>query len=191
MGIGGALPYQEEVEFGAEELLTRLEKLDRQVSLQEKSLLEVRDEIEQQADFLRCVPSIRPLVGGSISSLFGRRRDPFTGQWEPHMGLDIVAPTGTPIYATADGKVILARREPAYGKTVVIDHGNGYKTRYAHMHRFYVTKGQKIQRGDPIGEVGNTGRSSGPHLHYEVMVNNQHQDPLDFMFDGFAMARLP
>ncbi len=191
MGIGGSLPYRNSMNFGAEELLAKIEQLDRQISLQENSLVEVRDQIEKQKDYLRGVPSIRPVDGGAFSSFFGRRRDPFTGRWEPHMGLDIRAPTGTPIYAAADGKIIHVRREPAYGRTVVIDHGNGYKTVYAHMNRFYVTKGQRVKRGDPIGEVGNTGRSTGPHLHYEVIFNNQHLNPLDFMFDGYAVAKLP
>ncbi len=191
MGIGGSLPYSGSVEFGAEDLLIKIEELDRQLSLQENSLIQVHEKLDKQAEFLLSVPSIRPIVGGSISSLFGRRRDPFTGEWVPHMGLDFNASIGTPIYATADGKVVHVSRQPAYGKTVVIDHGNGYKTRYAHMNRYYVQKGSKVKRGDPIGEVGNTGRSTGPHLHYEVILSNKHINPLDFMFDGYAMARMP
>ena len=191
MGIGGSLPYQGPISTGAEELLARIEQLDRQISLQENSLVQVRDEVERHTEYLCSVPSIRPANGGSFSSLFGRRRDPFTGRWEPHMGLDINAPTGTPVYAAADGKVIHILREPAYGKVVIIDHGHGYKTLYAHLHRYYVSKGQKVKRGDPVAEIGNTGRSTGPHLHYEVIHNKQHVDPLDFMFDGYAMAKLP
>lgn len=191
MGIGGALPYQENIKTGAEELLAMLEQLDRQISLQENSLLQVRDKLATQEKYLRSVPSIKPVGIGAISSLFGRRRDPFTGQWEPHLGVDFCAPTGTPIYSTADGKIVNTSRQPGFGKALVIDHGNGYRTLYAHMHKFYVKKGQTVKRGDPIGEIGNTGRSTGPHLHYEVIKDNNHQDPLDFMFDGYAMARLP
>ncbi len=191
MGIGGSLPYSESANVGAETLLAKIDEIDRQISLQEKSLIEISNQLEEQSQYLMSVPSIRPVVSGSISSLFGRRRDPFTGQWVPHMGLDFNAQTGTPVYAAADGKVIHIRREPAYGKTIVIDHGNGYKTRYAHLHRYYVSKGQKVKRNDPIGEVGNTGRSTGSHLHYEVIHNKQHLNPLDFMFDGYAMARMP
>lgn len=191
MGIGGSLPYRGSMNVGTEQLLSKIEELDRQIGLQENSLAEVRDEIEKQTEYLKSVPSIRPVNNGAFSSFFGRRRDPFTGRWEPHMGLDIRTQIGTPVYSAADGKVIHVRREPAYGKTVVIDHGNGYKTLYAHLNRFYVTKGQTVKRGDPIGEVGNTGRSTGPHLHYEVIHDNQHIDPLDYMFDGYAMAELP
>ncbi len=191
MGIGGTLPYQETVRTGAEELLVTLEQLDRQISLQENSLAQVHDQFEAQGEYLRSVPSIRPVSGGAISSLFGRRRDPFTGQWEPHSGLDFRAPIGTPVYSTAEGKVINTSRQPGFGKVLIIDHGNGYRTLYAHLHRFYVKKGQEIKRGDPIGEVGNTGRSTGSHLHYEVIKDKKHRDPLDYMFDGYAMARIP
>ncbi|MBU0519953.1 M23 family metallopeptidase [bacterium] len=191
MGIGGSLPYQEQPFIGAEDILTRLDELDRQISLQERSLAEVHEKIQVQEDYLRCVPSVRPVVGGSITSLFGRRRDPFSGHWEPHMGLDISGQIGMPVYSTADGRVVYVGRVHAYGKTVVIDHGNGYKTRFAHLNRYFVIKGQKITRGDLIAEMGNTGRSTGPHLHYEVIHKNVHLNPLDFMFDGYAMARLP
>jgi len=191
MGIGGSLPYQEQPYIGAEDVLTRLEELDRQIGLQERSLAEVSDQLEDQEEYIKHVPSVRPVVGGSITSLFGRRRDPFTGQLEPHMGLDISGQVGMPVYGTAEGKVVYTGREHAYGKTVVIDHGNGYKTRFAHLNRYFVHKGQKVSRGDLIAEMGNTGRSTGPHLHYEVIKDNVHLNPLDFMFDGYAMARLP
>lgn len=191
MGIGGSLPYQETVSTGAEVLLTKIEQLDRQISLQENSLARVHEEIDRRAEYLRSVPSIRPANAGVFSSRYGRRRDPFTGQWEPHMGIDISARRGTPVYATADGKVIHVKREPGFGRTLVIDHGNGYKTLYAHLHSFLVTRGQRVKRGDVIAEIGNSGRSTGPHLHYEVICNKQHQNPLDYMFDGYAMARLP
>ena len=191
MGIGGTLPYQESIRTGASVLLTRLEELDRQINLQENSLKQIGNQLTQQAEYLKSVPSVRPVDGCAISSLFGRRRDPFTGRWEPHMGLDFRGLTGTPVYATADGKVIHIRREPAYGKVIIINHGNGYKTLYAHLHSYYVKRGQRIKRGDPIGELGNTGRSTGPHLHYEVIKDKQHYDPLDYMFDGYSMARLP
>lgn len=191
MGIGGSLPYQETVSTGAEVLLAKIEQLDRQISLQENSLSQVHEKIDRRAEYLRSVPSIRPANTGSFSSLYGRRRDPFTGQWEPHMGIDISARTGTPVYATADGRVIHVKREPGFGKTLVLDHGNGYKTLYAHLHSFLVTRGQRVKRGDVIAEIGNSGRSTGPHLHYEVIHNKQHQNPLDYMFEGFAMARLP
>ncbi|TKJ41468.1 hypothetical protein CEE37_02595 [candidate division LCP-89 bacterium B3_LCP] len=191
MGIGGSLPYHESINTGAEGLLAKIEQLDRQINLQENSLQQVREEIEEQAEYLRTVPSIRPTNIGAFSSLYGRRRDPFTGQWEPHMGVDICAPTGTPVYCTADGTVLHTSRQPGFGKVLVVDHGNGYRTLYAHLHRFRSVKGQKVERGELIAELGNTGRSTGPHLHYEVLKDKRYQNPLDYMFDGYAMARLP
>lgn len=191
MGIGGSLPYEDPPQLGAEDILAKIGQLERQIDLQENSLQEVDKQLENQEEFLKGVPSIRPVNGGYYSSFFGRRRDPFTGRWEPHMGLDMNSPTGTPIYVTADGVVIHASRQPAYGKVVVVDHGNGYRTLYAHMNRYYVARGDKVKRGDPIGEVGNTGRSTGPHVHYEVVLNHQYLNPLDFMFEGYEVARLP
>jgi murein DD-endopeptidase MepM/ murein hydrolase activator NlpD len=191
VGIGGSMPGNPAVHTGAEDLLARLDVIERRISLQENSLVEVEAQLEDQEELLQSIPSIRPVRGGAYSSFFGRRRDPFTGQWEPHMGVDINTITGTPVYAAADGRVIHASREPAYGNVVVIDHGHGYRTLYAHLSRFRVVKGQKVKRGDYIAEVGNTGRSTGPHLHYEVIRNNQNLDPLDFMFEGYELARLP
>ncbi len=191
VGIGGSMPGNPAIQTGAEDLLARLDIIERRISLQETSLVEVEAQLDDQEELLKSIPSIRPVRGGAYSSFFGRRRDPFTGQWEPHMGLDINTVTGTPVYATAEGRVIHASREPAYGNVVVIDHGHGYRTLYAHLSRLRVVKGQKVKRGDYIAEVGSTGRSTGPHLHYEVIRNNQNLDPLDFMFEGYELARLP
>jgi murein DD-endopeptidase MepM/ murein hydrolase activator NlpD len=191
MGIGGALPYDLTDSAGAQDLLESLNQIEREVGLQEKSLVEIQAGLQDQEDLLKSLPSIRPCKDGAFSSNFGRRRDPFTGRWEPHMGLDINAHTGAPVQAAADGVVIHAEREPAYGNMIIIDHGHGYKTVYAHLSRIGVQRGQKITRGDNIGAVGSTGRSTGPHLHYEVLRYNQNLDPLDFMFDGYSMAKLP
>jgi murein DD-endopeptidase MepM/ murein hydrolase activator NlpD len=188
MGIGGLLPDDKSV---AGDLLSKLDELDRQIGLQEKSLVDVKGQVDHETEMLKSLPCIRPARGGAFSSLFGNRRDPFNGRWEPHLGLDINAATGTPVYSTADGEVIFVSQEPAYGKMIVINHGNGYRTLYAHLSRFYVNKGQAVKRGDMIGEIGNTGRSTGPHLHYEVLRNGDQVNPLDFMFDGYAMANIP
>ncbi|RJP77357.1 MAG: M23 family metallopeptidase [Candidatus Zixiibacteriota bacterium] len=191
MGIGGALPAPIGDSTGAEDLISRLDQMERQIGLQENSLAEIESQLADQEKMLRSLPSIRPVNGGAFSSYFGKRRDPFTGRWEPHMGLDINTHSGAPIYAAADGKVLHASREPAYGNVVVIDHGHGYRTLYAHMSRFACTKGEQVKRGEVIGYVGSTGRSTGPHLHYEVRRHNKHQNPLDYMFEGFQVARLP
>ncbi len=191
MGIGGALPEAGSWTTGAEDLLSKLDLIERQIGLQENTLVEVKAQLDDEADLLKSVPSIRPVRGGAFSSLFGNRRDPLNGRWEPHMGVDINAAKGSPVYSAADGVVIHADREPAYGNIVVIDHGHGYRTRYAHLSQFYVTKGQRVERGDTLGAVGSTGRTTGPHLHYEVLHYNQNVDPLDFMFEGYQVAHLP
>ncbi len=191
VGIGGALPAPISDSTGAEDLLAKIGLMERQIGLQENSLTEVKTQLDAQADLLNSIPSIRPLSGGAYSSGFGRRRDPFTGRIEPHYGVDFNGPTGLPVYAAADGIVIHAEREPAYGNIIVIDHGHGYKTLYAHLSRISVQRGERVERGETIGALGNTGRSTGSHLHYEVIYQNRNLDPLDFMFDGYQFADLP
>ena len=118
-----------------------------------------------------------------ITSRFGYRKDPFSGYKRPHKGLDFGAMRGTPIMATADGRVTMSKRVPTFGKVVIINHGFGFETVYGHMQSFNVKVGDKVKRRDVIGLVGNTGRSKGPHLHYEVRVNSKQVDPLDYVFD--------
>lgn len=125
-------------------------------------------------------PSIYP-VQGKLTSDFGYRRNPFGGAGQFHPGQDIAAPTGTPIIAPADGEIIFSGRKGGYGNFVEIDHGNGIITRYAHMSRIDVTEKQQIKRGEEIGAVGSTGRSTGPHLHYEVKVGTEKVDPMSYL----------
>jgi len=127
------------------------------------------------------LPHGSPAPGSKISSRFGSRRDPFTGRRAVHGGLDYKAKRGTPIMSTAKGRVTKAGRLGGYGKLVEIDHGGGITTRYAHMSRIHVRVGQKVNRGDMIGRVGSTGRSTGPHLHYEVRRKGRVLDPLTFV----------
>jgi murein DD-endopeptidase MepM/ murein hydrolase activator NlpD len=122
-------------------------------------------------------------VDGIITASRGWRRDPFTGQPEFHSGLDISARVGAPIHAPADGVVSDLGYNAGFGNTIVLSHGYGYLTRYAHMHNFAVTLGQSVRRGDVIGYVGTTGRSTGPHLHYEVLVNNEPVNPRNFILE--------
>lgn len=126
------------------------------------------------------VPSSRP-VNGNVGSGFGFRADPFTGRPALHAGLDFPADVGTPIYAAAGGVVLLVESHPQYGQVVEIDHGNKLVTRYAHCSRFHVKAGDIVKRGQLIAEVGNTGRSTGPHLHFEVLVEGVPQDPARFL----------
>lgn len=118
---------------------------------------------------------VNPKVA-SISSPFGARRG-----GSGHQGIDLSAPRGTPVWAAADGKVVVAEREGAFGRTVVIDHGNGYTTRYAHLKRIKVEHGRRVKRGDVIGTVGASGNASGPHLHYEVLRDGAPVDPRPYL----------
>jgi murein DD-endopeptidase MepM/ murein hydrolase activator NlpD len=134
------------------------------------------------------VPSSPP-VNVTVGSGFGIRPDPFTGRPSLHTGLDFPAEVGTPIYAAAGGLVTVAERHPAYGNTLEIDHGNGLVTRYAHCAGFEVEPGALVKRGQLIARVGNTGRSTGPHLHFEVLVEGSPQNPARFLASGASVGR--
>jgi hypothetical protein len=146
----------------------------------ENRLANVRTGVERRQALASATPSIWPLTGW-ISSGFGSRRDPFTGATDFHPGLDISGNTGQEIQAPADGTVVDASYSGNYGNLVTIDHGFGITTRYAHLSRFAVTPGRKVSRGEVIGYVGTTGRSTNSHLHYEVLVNGQLTNPLNLL----------
>jgi murein DD-endopeptidase MepM/ murein hydrolase activator NlpD len=121
-------------------------------------------------------PSLWP-VDGRLLSPFGKREDPFSGEGAMHKGVDLSSPMGTPVRVTADGVVIFAQQESGYGKLIVVEHGGGIQTFYAHLSKFYVTTGHEVRRGDLIGAVGMTGRVTAPHLHYEVHINGVPMNP--------------
>ena len=138
---------------------------------------------KRNGEMVSCVPAIPPVQLDNIylSSRFGYRSDPFSGSPKMHNGLDFAGSKGEPVYATGNGKVIEASRNFfGYGNEVIIDHGFGYKTRYAHLSEILVKEGQMVERGDQVGKLGNSGRSSGPHLHYEVMYRDRRVNPLNF-----------
>jgi murein DD-endopeptidase MepM/ murein hydrolase activator NlpD len=137
----------------------------------------VRSNVERRQALAAATPSIWP-VPGWLSSSYGNRQDPFTGSRDFHPGLDISANQGQPVLATADGMVSVASFNGSYGNLVVIDHGYGISTKYGHLSRFSVLSGQAVRRGDVIGYVGSTGRSTNPHLHYEIWVNGRMTNPL-------------
>jgi murein DD-endopeptidase MepM/ murein hydrolase activator NlpD len=139
---------------------------------------------EDQSVLLSSTPSIWP-VRGYLSASFGNRIDPFTGQRDFHAGIDISTPLGTRIHAPADGVVIAVGVKGAYGNAVTVDHGFGIVTQYGHMASFNVKRGQRLRRGDVIGFVGSTGRSTAPHLHYEVWVRDQAQNPIHYILDEY------
>ena len=132
-------------------------------------------------------PTLWP-VEGRVTSSFGEREDPFNGEGAFHAGMDISAPTGTPIRATADGLVDSAETANGYGRQVILDHGHGIRTVYGHMAKMVVLAGQHVTRGQIIGYVGQTGRSTGPHLHYEVRINNVPVNPHKYLRESFAQA---
>lgn len=143
--------------------------------------------LEQRAvlrdSLIRSTPTIWPLRG-RISSHYGNRMDPFTGDGELHMGVDISGLYGSAVRAPADGIVIYAQRKAAYGNLVILDHGNGLTTRHGHLARFTVRIGQKVHKGDILGHVGSTGRTTAPHLHYEVRLNDRPVNPRNFLPKG-------
>lgn len=148
------------------------------------------DRLEAARALARKVPIAPPVARRGVSSGFGERPDPILGTPAFHPGMDLVATMGTPIHATADGKVVFAGPDGGYGNMVEIDHGNGLKTRYGHMSRILVRQGDRIHEGDVIGKVGSTGRSTGPHLHYEVRVDDSPVDPASFLSAGRAIAKV-
>ena len=150
------------------------------LSMLETRLATVRTGVERRQALAAATPSIWP-VAGWLSSSFGNRRDPFTGNTDFHPGLDISADRGEPVLATADGTVTTSGYHGSYGNLVVLDHGFGISTKYGHLSRFAVMTGQQIRRGDVVGYVGSTGRSTSPHLHYEVWVNDKLTNPLRLM----------
>ena len=159
-----------------------LRQLSSDVGLEEVRQQELLLTLRANRERLVSLPSIWP-VAGFLTSRFGTRASPFTGSREPHKGLDISARPGTPIYAPGKGTVSFAAMDGAYGNSVILQHGAGLSTRYAHMQRFVVKEGQVLNRGDLIGYVGSTGRVSGPHLHYEVLMNGVHVDPMRYILN--------
>ena len=166
------------------EVTKRLDNLKKQIYTQTKSYDEILYLAKKKDDLTQSIPAIQPILNPNldkISSGYGPRIDPFLKVKRPHEGVDFSATLGTEIHATGNGVVILVKSTFwGYGKHIMIDHGFGYKTLYAHMSNFNVKQGQKIKRGDIIGFVGSTGKSTAPHLHYEIYINGQHVNPVTF-----------
>lgn len=153
-----------------------------EIALQEKEKLELSSLLETQRSMLACTPSIWPTKGW-VSSPFGNRTSPFTDEKEFHSGLDICAKMDSPIVAPADGVVVEVGADPGYGRTLRISHGYGLKTRYAHLNKSFVKVGQRVKRGQEIASVGNSGRTTGPHLHYEVHLNGLPVNPMRYILN--------
>jgi hypothetical protein len=173
----------------------KLGKLERQVVLFSKSLDNVEDLALEKSDRLISIPSIKPVREDKLKremilmSGYGMRMHPVHHIMKMHTGLDFTCPVGTVVRATGQGVIEKVEiRRTGYGKNIIIDHGYGYKTRYAHLSEIDVKVGDQVEKGQAIGKVGNTGTSTAPHLHYEVIHNGKHVDPIDFCLDGLSPA---
>lgn len=187
-GLDNERRYQDLAGLTDADLITRLTKrmdmLDRQLYVQSLSFNELKDSAAKQKDKLAHIPSVIPINMSdyTMASGYGYRRDPIYGTTKFHAGLDFAAHSGTPVFATADGHVTLAERTGGYGNCVDISHGYNYLTRYAHLSEILVKEGQEVKRGELVGKVGSTGKSTGPHLHYEVRFKDEPQNPVNYYF---------
>lgn len=197
-GIGGTDRYEDikEKKLANVEMVVglseRVDLLRRKLYIESKSQDEVVRLAEKKEKLYASIPAIQPISNKQLMALasgFGWRTHPIYKVKKMHTGIDFAASIGTPIYATADGRVAeVSVKFSGYGKMVEVDHGFGYRTRYAHMHEFAVRSGQNVKRGDLIGYVGNTGLSTAPHLHYEVLINKSQVDPVHYFYNDLSAA---
>jgi len=170
----------------SEEIGNDLQKFEREIQLEKASLNEISMKQQEMARYAHTLPTIRPILGANVTQYFGFRIDPFLDKIAPHEGIDLPMPAGTQVVATADGTVEVAKTiytpYKSYGMEIVINHG-GFRTRYGHLSKILVKPGQQVKRWQPIGEVGQTGRATGPHLHYEVLVSDKTANPMNFIMN--------
>ena len=181
-GLGGASPtLMPPQNLSLAEFSDKLSSLSRNVESRNDMMGVLESQLFEQAVKKKMIPTMMPVKAPYNASAYGRRVDPFTGQWAMHEGIDFLADSGSPIAAAAAGVVVFAGFHPQYGYMVDIDHGNDLVTRYAHQSKLFVKEGDVVQRGRKIGEVGSTGRSTGPHLHFEVRYRGAAQNPAKFL----------
>ncbi|NTW24017.1 MAG: M23 family metallopeptidase [Lentimicrobium sp.] len=193
-GFGGADRYSKFEGFRNSEIVTnttqKLDLITSQLYVQSKSFDEVFSLAKRKEDLLASIPAIQPVSNKDlrrIGSYFGYRTDPFYKVTKFHEGIDFTATVGTDIYATGDGVVTMVERSRGgYGNCITINHGFGYETVYAHLSKMNVRRGEKVKRGHVIGHVGNTGKSTSPHLHYEVRKAGKAIDPINFFFNDIT-----
>jgi murein DD-endopeptidase MepM/ murein hydrolase activator NlpD len=193
-GYGGVDRYNKLKDYFNAEMLTdvtkKFDKLGKQLYIQSKSFDEVYGLVKNKAQMMASIPAIQPIANKDLTRLasgYGMRMHPIYKTEKMHSGMDFTSPVGTEIYATGDG--IVAKVEyfgRGYGNNVIIYHGYGYESVYGHMSKMVARQGQKIKRGDIIGYVGNTGTSTGPHLHYEVRKNGNAINPVNFYYDDLT-----
>ncbi|MCM4167030.1 hypothetical protein KCTC52924_01887 [Arenibacter antarcticus] len=193
-GFGGVNRYKSLEGFNNSEMIIastkRMEIIQKQMVIQSKSLDEITKLAGEKEKLLAAIPAIQPIKNEDLTRMasgYGWRTDPFTKARKMHWGMDFTSPKGTPIYASGDGKILRAdNNSSGYGKHIRIEHGYGYMSLYGHLSQYNVKKGQKVERGDLIGFVGNTGRSEAPHLHYEVWKDDQRINPINFYYGSLT-----
>ena len=194
-GSGGVDQYEHLKQLSDADLVIgtarKIDELSKAMYVQSKSFDEVETLVKNKIDMLASIPAILPISLKDkntriVSSSYGYRMHPIYKTRKFHAGMDFTGAIGTPIYATGNGTVITSQFDKGYGRHVIIDHGFNYKTVYAHMDKALVKKGQKVKRGDIIGYIGNTGLSTGPHLHYEVRKNDKPLDPVNFYYNDLT-----
>lgn len=169
----------------------RMDEIRKQIYIQSRSFDEVVKLAKNKEEMLKCIPAIQPVMNKDLKKMasgFGWRIDPIYRTRRFHAGMDFAAPTGTDVFAPGNGTVVAAGWQQGYGNCIQISHGFGYLTLYGHLHRIKVRKGQKVTRGEVIGEVGNTGKSTGPHLHYEVHLHGKVMNPHHYYFMDLSPA---
>lgn len=195
-GFGGANRYKDLEGYNNSELVIntskRVDVLSKQAAIQSKSLDEIVKLAKEKEKLLAAIPAIQPVKNENLKQMasgYGYRSDPFTKVRKFHAGMDFSAKSGTPIFATGDGIVNRADNNASgYGNHIVIRHGFGYETLYAHLSKYKVKKGQKVKRGDIIGYIGSSGRSEAPHLHYEVHKNGEVVNPINYYYGNITAA---
>ena len=188
-GYGGTNRYEHLMDMANSDLVVnttqKMDMLTKQLYIQSRSFDDVVEMCKNHDEMLRCIPAIQPISNKDLrrtASGYGVRIDPIYRTPRFHSGMDFSAKVGTEIYATGNGVVTFAAWKQGYGNCLIIDHGYGYQTLYGHMSKFKKRVGQKVTRGEVIGEVGNTGKSTGPHLHYEVIVRGKYDNPSKYYY---------
>ena len=188
LGIGGSKSIDNlftGIKPDVEKALKIVDDVTRKFEFEKAEFYEISNKLKENKELYASIPAILPAEGEYSSKSFGMRLHPILKIWKMHNGIDIIANVGTPVKATGKGKVVFVGNKPGFGRVIEIDHGFGYRTVYGHLSKTKVKEGQMVKRGDLIGKTGNSGLSTGPHLHYEVIHNGENINPADFFFDEY------
>ena len=194
LGVGGG-SFDNSIDFlitsdYLERAVNFIDNITTKFEFEKLQYEEIANKMKTNEKLFECIPAMVPAKGDYIGSRFGMRMHPILKIRKMHAGIDIVVNTGAPVYAPGNGKVVFIGRNGGYGLEIEIDHGFGYRTRYAHLSKALVKRGQKINRGDLIAKTGNSGLSTGPHLHYEISHNGRKLNPSRFFFDDLGFIEL-